>query len=371
MFPSPHRATGQPSLSRYGSAPGSFLRSVVDSVMAGSTDDEFSPVGSESLMTRYFSGDSSSLTTTTTTTDSKSINLSPTPHHEIYRPPERLGPSGLQRSFGLNQLAVGDLSTANNNLSRTNSSTGGGGGGGGSSSLIRHSSSPAGFFNHLVVDNGFTVSRGIGNYNSQAGTSGHGTANARLASQLSFTRQDSLSQISEVSESIGDGSSSDDGVRNAGQAYVSGRYPMGSWDDGNTIMFSQPSNKRAKTIDGDIIAALSGVDSQFSLPRTSLEMAAVEKLLQIQPDSVPCKIRAKRGFATHPRSIAERERRTRISDKLRKLQELVPNMDKQTSTADMLDLAVQHIKGLQTEVQKLNKDLDHCTCGSSSSKPTL
>ncbi|PIA29850.1 hypothetical protein AQUCO_05800134v1 [Aquilegia coerulea] len=367
MFPSPHRATGPPSLSRYGSAPGSFLRSVVDSVIAG-TEDEFSPVGSESLMTRYFSGDSS------TTTDSKSThsNLSSTPHHEIYRPPERLGPSSLQRSYGFNQLAVGDLSTVNN-LSRTNSTSGGGGGGGGdgSSSLIRHSSSPAGFFNHLVADNGFTVSRGHGNYNSQAGTSGHATANARLASQLSFTRQDSLSQISEVSESIGDGSSSDDGVRNAGQAYVSGRYQMGSWDDGNTIMFSQPSNKRAKTIDGDIVAALSGVDSQFSLPRTSLEMAAVEKLLQIQPDSVPCKIRAKRGFATHPRSIAERERRTRISDKLRKLQELVPNMDKQTSTADMLDLAVQHIKGLQTEVQKLNKDLDHCTCGSNSSKPAL
>lgn len=35
-------------------------------------------------------------------------------------------------------------------------------------------------------------------------------------------------------------------------------------------------------------------------------MATVEKLLQIPEDSVPCKIRAKRGCATHPRSIAER-----------------------------------------------------------------
>ncbi|KAK8663410.1 hypothetical protein V6N13_083231 [Hibiscus sabdariffa] len=80
-------------------------------------------------------------------------------------------------------------------------------------------------------------------------------------------------------------------------------------------------------------------------------MATVEKMLHIPEDSVPCKIRAKRGCATHPRSIAERERRTRISGKLKKLQELVPNMDKQTSYADMLDLAVQHIKGLQNEVQ--------------------
>lgn len=45
---------------------------------------------------------------------------------------------------------------------------------------------------------------------------------------------------------------------------------------------------------------------QFSLPQTTLEMATVEKLLHIPEDSVPCKIRAKRGCATHPRSIAER-----------------------------------------------------------------
>ncbi|KAL8110178.1 hypothetical protein AgCh_026046 [Apium graveolens] len=53
--------------------------------------------------------------------------------------------------------------------------------------------------------------------------------------------------------------------------------------------------------------------------------ADMQKLFE---DSVPCRIRAKRGCATHPRSIAERVRRTRISDRIRKLQELVPNMDK-------------------------------------------
>lgn len=49
-----------------------------------------------------------------------------------------------------------------------------------------------------------------------------------------------------------------------------------------------------------------GLTHHLSLPKTSAEMAAVEKFLQFQQDSVPCKIRAKRGFATHPRSIAER-----------------------------------------------------------------
>ncbi|XP_038683690.1 transcription factor bHLH81-like [Tripterygium wilfordii] len=92
---------------------------------------------------------------------------------------------------------------------------------------------------------------------------------------------------------------------------------------------------------------------------SSLIDAEMEKLLE---DSVPCKIRAKRGFATHPRSIAERVRRTRISDRIRKLQDLVPNMDKQTSTADMLEEAVEYVKFLQRQIQELTEHRSKCTC---------
>ncbi|KAG8389659.1 hypothetical protein BUALT_Bualt01G0001900 [Buddleja alternifolia] len=76
-----------------------------------------------------------------------------------------------------------------------------------------------------------------------------------------------------------------------------------------------------------------------------------EKLLD---ESVITRARAKRGCATHPRSIAERVRRTRISDRIRKLQELVPNMDKQTNTADMLEEAVAYVKLLQKQIQLSN-----------------
>ncbi|KAJ9675956.1 hypothetical protein PVL29_024767 [Vitis rotundifolia] len=85
----------------------------------------------------------------------------------------------------------------------------------------------------------------------------------------------------------------------------------------------------------------------------------MEKLLE---DSVPCRVRAKRGCATHPRSIAERVRRTRISDRIRKLQELVPNMDKQTNTADMLEEAVEYVKFLQQKIQELSEHQKKCTC---------
>ncbi|KAK6115508.1 hypothetical protein DH2020_007777 [Rehmannia glutinosa] len=77
----------------------------------------------------------------------------------------------------------------------------------------------------------------------------------------------------------------------------------------------------------------------------------MEKLLE---DSVMCRARAKRGCATHPRSIAERVRRTRISDRIRKLQELVPNMDKQTNTADMLEEAVAYVKLLQKQIEVIH-----------------
>lgn len=243
-------------------------------------------------------------------------------------------------------------------------------------SLVRHSSSPAGFLNHLTSaltappptttpppphDNGFSVTRGIGRYNSK-GVSHSGNGISRLNSQLSFTRQDSLSHISEENENVANGIRTDNGHRKAAHSYATPSFGMGSWDDSNAIVFSASPSKRAKSTSSDVVRCLES-QFQFGLPQTDEEMSTMENLLQIPEDSVRCKIRAKRGYATHPRSIAERDRRTRISGKLKNLQELVPNLDKQTSYADMLDLAVQHIKVLQNQVQKLHKELENCTCG--------
>ncbi|KAK7243603.1 hypothetical protein RIF29_38409 [Crotalaria pallida] len=104
-----------------------------------------------------------------------------------------------------------------------------------------------------------------------------------------------------------------------------------------------------------------GLTNHLGLPSPSTKMASMEKFLQIQ-GSVPCKIRAKRGFATHPRSIAERVRRTKISERIKKLQGLFPQSDKQTSTADMLDLTVEYIKDLQEQVKILGDNKAKCNC---------
>ncbi|KAF8690152.1 hypothetical protein HU200_041392 [Digitaria exilis] len=249
-------------------------------------------------------------------------------------------------------------------------------GAGGSSSLIRQSSSPAGFLNHLNMDNGYgsmlRAGMGVGFRNGASG--------GRLKGQLSFSsRQGSLmSQISEMgSEELG--GSSPEGAGGGGRGYIPG-YPMSSgWEDTSSLMSSENlsgsgmKRPRDSSEPGQVGASPATVlllpflpldEDEFSLPKTSSEMAALEKFLQFQ-DAVPCKIRAKRGCATHPRSIAERVRRTKISERIRKLQELVPNMDKQTNTSDMLDLAVDYIKDLQKQVKVLNESRANCTCSAS------
>ncbi|CAO2184200.1 unnamed protein product [Urochloa humidicola] len=229
----------------------------------------------------------------------------------------------------------------------------------GASGLIRQSSSPAGFLNHLNMDNGYggmlRAGMGVGGFRNGAtapAAADSPSGGGRLKGQLSFSsRQGSLmSQISEMgSEELG-GSSPEGAGGGGGRGFIPG-YPMSS---GSGMKRPRDSSEPGQ----------SGLTQQFSLPKTSSEMAALEKFLQFG-DAVPCKIRAKRGCATHPRSIAERVRRTKISERIKKLQELVPNMDKQTNTSDMLDFAADYIKDLQKQVKVLNESRAHCTCSAS------
>lgn len=341
-------AHGGAGLTRYGSAPGSLLTTAVDSVIGSRQPDSAATLrGPPSFGGHYFSSADSSVVES-----SRKVVQSSSTSNDLKSSSSTA--AALHRSYGINDLALGDFSTGRNFNSNGGQSSS-------SSPLVRQRSSPAGFLGHLSVaepNGGFSLTIG-----------GGGNGVGRLKSQMSFSGQDnSLSQISEMSESFVEAAnSSSNGLQsntNSTHSFGPSAFAMdSSWDtSNNSIVFGGPHAKRSKHhSDADFFT---GLESQFSLPQTTLEMAAVERLLQIPEDAVPCKIRAKRGCATHPRSIAERERRTRISGKLKKLQELVPNMDKQTSYSDMLDLAVQHIKGLQNQIQKLNKEVENCTCGS-------
>ncbi|CAA0169990.1 unnamed protein product [Arabidopsis thaliana] len=340
---------GGGGLIRYGSAPGSFLNSVVDEVIGGGSSNARDFTGyqpsSDNFIGNFFTGaaDSSSLRSDSTTCG---VNNSSDGHKQL----------GNNNNNNSNKDIFLDRSYGGfNEISQQHKSNDiGGGNSSGSYSLARQRSSPADFFTYLASDkNNFSLNQPTSDYSPQGGSNG-GRGHSRLKSQLSFTNHDSLARINEVNETpVHDGSGHSFSAASFGAATTD------SWDDGSgSIGFTvtRPS-KRSKDMD-------SGLFSQYSLP-SDTSMNYMDNFMQLPEDSVPCKIRAKRGCATHPRSIAERERRTRISGKLKKLQDLVPNMDKQTSYSDMLDLAVQHIKGLQHQLQNLKKDQENCTCGCS------
>ncbi|XAR62381.1 hypothetical protein NMG60_11017114 [Bertholletia excelsa] len=256
------------------------------------------------------------------------------------------------------------------------------GAGGNSSNLIRHSSSPAGFFSCLNLENGYGVIGGMNNFGASNIETSLPSSKRLKTNKMDFSSIPPLppGRMASISENEGksmgmsghEEASLDEGQR-GDHGYITG-FAAGSWDDSQVL----PDSFLQKLEDDDrkAFSSMSTSGNQkaqgenhprtilshhLSLPKSSAELSALEKLNQL-PDSVPCKIRAKRGCATHPRSIAERVRRTRISEKMKKLQELVPSMDKQTNTSDMLDLAVDYIKDLQRQVKTLLDNRAKCTC---------
>ncbi|XP_059295814.1 transcription factor bHLH130 [Lycium ferocissimum] len=237
------------------------------------------------------------------------------------------------------------------------------------SNLMRQNSSPAGLFSHLNSQNGYaTLKGGAGGYRMANGANVDSSpSSSRLKDHFIFpsgtpSSLGMLSRISEVDNESSIATAPDD--ENMG-------FPFTSWSDSSQFQETITGHKRELDNEGSKLFANAQMEElgnrppilshHLSLPKTPADIAAMEKLLHFQ-DTIPCKIRAKRGCATHPRSIAERVRRTRISERMRKLQELVPNMDKQTNTADMLDLAVEYIKGLQKQYKVLADCRANCKC---------
>ncbi|KAK4841651.1 hypothetical protein QYF36_008138 [Acer negundo] len=250
---------------------------------------------------------------------------------------------------------------------------------GNGSNLIRQNSSPAGLFSNLGVDNGFAVMRAGNNSNTNGAAGPSTSSSSRLHNHINFSSGQPSRlmphQIAEIGNQNTGTRSPEKGLVGSNRQYnMSNNFNSDSWDDipfnglkgarendGNNMCFDLNSMDISQNGRSSGGSRSNGLTHHLSLPKTSSEIAAVEKFLHFQ-SSIPCKIRAKRGCATHPRSIAERVRRTRISERMRKLQDLFPNMDKQTNTADMLDLAVEYIKDLQKQVKTLTDKKAKCIC---------
>ncbi|CAL5193507.1 unnamed protein product [Lathyrus oleraceus] len=255
--------------------------------------------------------------------------------------------SGYQEELQQNQRLLRFRSTSssssyrefrdNNPFSNTNSS-------GASSSMLvgssmgmrmdQPSSSSAGHFSNNIISfqNGYDTMKGVENYDGVNESDGELTLSMSiLKNQIGFSTRNpsslgTLSQNSKMGE---------------------GHKLFYDYNDQNVEMGNQVDT----------------LSHHMSLPRKSSEMFVMENLHQFPDSSVPSSsIRAKRGCATHPRSVAERVRRTRISERMKKLQELVPNTDKQTCTSEMLELAVEYIKELQKQLKIMSAKRAKCRC---------
>lgn len=319
-------------LTRYRSAPSSFFAGILDGDGNNSgenfvTHDGSSSSDSDSMFTALLNNNDRS-----DQNQKNQLQFAPSLKQEIAEDIE-FGNENTYENSGVS-YGVGVQMQTRGNLSNGN----------GGSDLIRQSSSPAGFFNGFM--------REVGNFGASVGTNREASTSTNgFSNHISYSSAQSSS--SNFMPSIAENESWNDSSFNALKRNRDGDLKM--FSNNFSGMTNQNDESRNYT---------SGLTHHLSLPKTSSEMAAVEKYLQFQQDSVPCKIRAKRGCATHPRSIAERMRRTRISERMKKLQDLFPNMDKQTNTADMLDLAVDFIKDLQKQVQTLTDKKAKCSCTS-------
>ncbi|GLT42396.1 hypothetical protein SLA2020_163980 [Shorea laevis] len=154
--------------------------------------------------------------------------------------------------------------------------------------------------------------------------------------------------------SSGDGSGHLGGIGGGGGNAFHGQvFPLGLSLDQGKGGFLKPeeasgSGKRFRDEVVDGRAAAASVKNVFHGQPMSATVAAVP-----HPPTMRPRVRARRGQATDPHSIAERLRRERIAERIRALQELVPSVNK-TDRAAMLDEIVDYVKFLRLQVKVLS-----------------
>ncbi|XP_059625948.1 transcription factor UNE12 isoform X2 [Cornus florida] len=131
-------------------------------------------------------------------------------------------------------------------------------------------------------------------------------------------------------------------------------FPLGlSLDQGKAAGFmkvdeASGSGKRFRDDIVDGRAVSSSVKNAYHGQPMSSTVAAVP-----HPPAIRPRVRARRGQATDPHSIAERLRRERIAERIRLLQDLVPSVNK-SDRAAMLDEIVDYVKFLRLQVKVLS-----------------
>ncbi|KAE8708139.1 Transcription factor bHLH7 [Hibiscus syriacus] len=149
--------------------------------------------------------------------------------------------------------------------------------------------------------------------------------------------------------SSGDGAGNLGGI--GGGAFPGQVFPLGlSLDQGKggVLKPEEASGSSKRFRDEDVDGRASSVKSVFHGSPMPATVAPSP-----HPPTMRPRVRARRGQATDPHSIAERLRRERIAERIRALQELVPNVNK-TDRAVMLDEIIDYVKFLRLQVKVLS-----------------
>ncbi|KAJ7292410.1 hypothetical protein O6H91_13G024100 [Diphasiastrum complanatum] len=116
------------------------------------------------------------------------------------------------------------------------------------------------------------------------------------------------------------------------------------FEDGNSTVFTRSSSWTSLKSCCNTLPDTNGDRKASTSPKESIDQALSDQ-----------KPRTKQGCANDPQSIAARNRRERISERLKILQDLVPNGTK-VDLVTMLEKAISYVKFLQLQVKVLATD---------------
>ncbi|CAA6673204.1 unnamed protein product [Spirodela intermedia] len=131
-------------------------------------------------------------------------------------------------------------------------------------------------------------------------------------------------------------------------------FHLRSFSDNSFSLPSRSNNCRRRTLRACLGARRRNALIRFQASRFSGEEKA--QLWGREACGV-VHVRAKRGQATDRHSLAERVRREKINEKMRRLQTLVPGCYKAMGTTVMLDEIINYVRSLQNQVEFLSMKL--------------
>uniref|UniRef100_A0ACD6ABB2 Uncharacterized protein n=1 Tax=Avena sativa TaxID=4498 RepID=A0ACD6ABB2_AVESA len=135
------------------------------------------------------------------------------------------------------------------------------------------------------------------------------------------------------------------------EQYTMCNIPLPSFVSGSSVAVTEPQEA---LIPPKITSMIHNNKSEHSVP-ISRSSDAQHQANSAHGNSASAKprARARRGQATDPHSIAERLRREKISERMKNLQDLVPNSNK-ADKSSMLDEIIDYVKFLQLQVKVLS-----------------